>query len=314
MTTDGPMRIGIFGGVAGTGSIDDVVADVRTAAEQGFSAYWVPQIFGYDALTLLAVVGRETKPTDGGTGIELGTSVIPTYPRHPSMLAAQALTTQQASGGRLTLGIGLSHQPVIEHMFGMSFDKPVRHLREYLEILMPLVQGQPAAFNGETLSGNLAIDIPNTDPVPVMVAALGPQMLRLAGARTAGTITWMTGPRTIAEHVAPTLHAAADDAGNPGVRIACGLPICVTDDVESTKARAAKVYAIYGQLPSYRAMLDREGAAGPADVAIIGDEATVAKRIQSLADAGVTDFAASEFAKTDDEVARTRTLLQSLLG
>ena len=141
------MRIGIFGGLAATATIDDVVADVRTAEEQGFHSYWVPQIFGYDALTLLAVVGRETER------IELGTSVIPTYPRHPAMLAAQALTTQQACGGRLTLGIGLSHQPVIEHMFGMSFDKPVRHLREYLDVLMPLVGGERVEAHGETHLG-----------------------------------------------------------------------------------------------------------------------------------------------------------------
>jgi 5,10-methylenetetrahydromethanopterin reductase len=301
------MRIGIFGGVTATASIDEAIQDVRRAEQQGFASYWVPQIFGYDALTLLAVIGRDT------SRIELGTSVVPTYPRHPAMLAAQALTTQKAAGGRFTLGIGLSHQPVIEHMFGMSFDKPVRHLREYLEILMPLVDGRPVSFAGETLVANLTLDVPDPEPVPVMVAALGPQMLALAGARTAGTITWMTGPRTIEEHTGPALRKAAADAGNPEPRIACGLPVCVTDDVDAARERAAKTYAIYGQLPSYRAMLDREGAAGPADVAILGDEETVAARIRALADAGVTDFAASEFGSSADERTRTRTVLQSLL-
>ena len=301
------MRIGIFSGVAATGSIDDVVADVQAAEEEGFRSYWVPQIFGYDALTLLAVVGRET------SAIELGTSVIPTYPRHPVMLAAQALTTQQACGGRLTLGIGLSHQPVVEHMFGMSFDKPVRHLREYLEILMPLVDGQQVSFQGEVLAANVVLDVPEPQPVPVMVAALGPQMLRLAGARTAGTITWMTGPRTIADHTAPLLREAAAEAGCPEPRVACGLPVCVTDDIPAARERASTTYAIYGQLPSYRAMLDREGAAGPADVAIIGDEDEVARRVLDLAAAGVTDFAASEFGTSDDERRRTREVLRSLL-
>lgn len=301
------MRIGIFGGLAATGTIDDIVADVQQAESEGFDAYWVPQIFGYDALTLLAVVGRETER------IELGTSVIPTYPRHPAMLAAQALTTQQACGGRLTLGIGLSHQPVIEHMFGMSFDKPVRHLREYLDILMPLVSGERVQVEGETLSANLALDVPSTQPVPVQVAALGPQMLKLAGARTAGTITWMTGPRTIADHTAPTIRTAAEEAGNPDPFVTSGVPVCVTDDVDGTRARAAQVYAIYGQLPSYRAMLDREGLEGPADLAIIGDEDAVAGRIRDFADAGVTDLAASEFGSTPDERSRTRDLLRSLL-
>jgi len=301
------VRIGIFGGLAATAPIDDVVADVRLAEEQGFHAYWVPQIFGYDALTLLAVVGRETER------IELGTSVIPTYPRHPAMLAAQALTTQQACGGRLTLGIGLSHQPVIEHMFGMSFEKPVRHLREYLDVLMPLVAGEPVEARGETISAHLALDVPAAQPVPVQVAALGPQMLKLAGARTAGTITWMTGARTIADHTAPVLRAAADAAGNPQPHVTAGVPVCVTDDVDGTRARAAQVYAIYGQLPSYRAMLDREGLGGPEDLAVIGDEATVADRLQAFADAGVTDLAASEFGHGSEERTRTRELLRSLL-
>jgi 5,10-methylenetetrahydromethanopterin reductase len=301
------MRIGIFGGLAATGTIDDVVADVRAAEEQGFHSYWVPQIFGYDALTLLAVVGRET------SSIELGTSVIPTYPRHPAMLAAQALTTQQACGGRLTLGIGLSHQPVIEHMYGMSFDKPLRHLREYLDVLMPLLSGERVETHGEMISANVALDVPHAQPVPVQVAALGPQMLRLAGARTAGTITWMTGPRTIGEHTTPTLRKAATDAGNPEPFVTSGVPVCVTDDVEGTRRRAAQVYAIYGQLPSYRAMLDREGLEGPADLAVIGDEDAVAARLQAFADAGVTDLAASEFGSTDDERTRTRALLRSLL-
>jgi 5,10-methylenetetrahydromethanopterin reductase len=301
------MRIGIFGGVTATASIDEAIQDVRRAEQQGFASYWVPQIFGYDALTLLAVVGRDT------SRIELGTSVVPTYPRHPAMLAAQALTTQKAAGGRFSLGIGLSHQPVIEHMFGMSFEKPVRHLREYLEILMPLVDGRSVSFTGETLVANLTLDVPDPEPVPVMVAALGPQMLALAGARTAGTITWMTGPRTIEEHTGPLLRKAAADAGNPDPRIVCGLPVCVTDDVDGARARAAKTYAIYGQLPSYRAMLDREGADGPADVAILGDEKAVASRISDLADAGVTDFAASEFGTSAEERTRTRAVLQSLL-
>ncbi len=304
------MRIGIFGGVTATSSIDGVVAEVRTAQEQGFASYWVPQIFGYDALTLLAVVGRETDGADGR--IELGTSVVPTYPRHPAMLAAQALTTQKAAGGRLTLGIGLSHQPVIEHMYGMSFDKPVRHLREYLDILMPLVNGEPASASGETLSANVTLDVPDPEPVPVMVAALGPQMLKLAGARTAGTITWMTGPKTLEAHTVPTLREAAADAGNPDPRVAAGIPICVTDDVDGARRRAATVFAIYGQLPSYRAMLDREGLDGPADLAFIGDEDTVAERIRSMADAGVTDLVASEFGSNADEQARTRELLRSL--
>lgn len=303
------MRIGIFSSVTPNGhsTIDDIVTDVQRAEAQGFQTYWSSQVFSHDALTVLAIAGRETER------IELATSVVPTYPRHPAMLAAQALTVQKAAGGRFTLGIGLSHQPVIEGMFGMSFDKPVRHLREYLEILMPLVDGSPASFSGETMSSEVVLDFPNTDPVPVLVAALGPKMLGVAGAKTAGTSLWMTGPRTIAEHVVPTITAAAAAAGNPAPRIECGLPVCVTSDPDSARGRAAQMFAIYGQLPSYRAMLDREGMAGPEDLAIIGDEEAVAERIGQVAHAGATDFAAAEFGKGDEEQTRTRELLQSLL-
>ena len=302
------MRIGIFGGdVSSGGTIDDVVESARTAADQGFATYWLPQIFGFDALTALAVVGREVP------GIELGTSVIPTYPRHPMMLAAQALTTQAASGGRLALGIGLSHQIVIEGMYGYSFEKPVRHMREYLEILLPLIQKGSVSFQGETLSANGGLQIPGAAPGPVLLAALGPKMLELAGGVADGTITWMTGPATLEEHTVPAITAAAERAGRPAPRVCAGLPVCVTDDVDVARGRAAKVFEIYGSLPSYRAMLDREGAEGPADVAIAGDETMVTDALKRLADVGTTDYLAAEFGSSETERARTREVLRSLL-
>ena len=298
------MRLTIFGGEVPT--IDAAVAAAKQVEAEGFAGFYLPQIFGLDALTTLAIVGREVPR------IELGTGVVPTYPRHPMMLAAQALTTQQASGGRLTLGIGLSHQIVIESMFGYSYDKPARHMREYLSILMPLLHGEASAFTGETLTGNGSVAI-ETDPVPVLVAALGPRMLELAGQFTEGTITWMTGPATLDSHIVPSIQKAAADAGRPAPRVAVGLPVCVTDDADGARERAAKTFEIYGMLPSYRAMLDREGAAGPADVAIVGDEATVAAGIKRVADAGATDFSAAEFAVDPEERRRTRELLRSLL-
>ena len=298
------MRISIFGG--DLSSIDAAVAMAKQVESDGFAGFHLPQIFGLDALTTLAVVGREVPR------IELGTGVVPTYPRHPAMLAAQALTTQQATGGRLMLGIGLSHQIVIESMFGYSFEKPARHMREYLSILMPLLHGEPSAFTGETLTGNLGLGI-TAPPPAVLVAALGPRMLDLAGRMTDGTVTWMTGPATLDSHIVPSISKAAADAGRPAPRIAVGLPVCVTDDVDGARTRAAETFSVYGFLPSYRAMLDREGAAGPADVAIIGDEAAVAAGIQRVADAGGTDFSAAEFGGSTDERTRTRALLRSLV-
>src|SRR6516164_7949494 len=162
------MRIGLSSATVGSGSLDDVVAEARRAAADGYASYWVAQVFGLDALTAFAIVGREVP------GIELGTAVVPTYPRHPAVLAQQALTTQAAVGGRLALGIGLSHKLVIEGMYGYSFDKPLRHMREYLEILVPLVHGEPASFDGETVHAHIAIDVQGATPCPVLLAALGP--------------------------------------------------------------------------------------------------------------------------------------------
>jgi F420-dependent oxidoreductase-like protein len=305
------MQIGIFGGESGQGAggIDELIKAVHETADQGFDSYWLPQLFGIDALTALAVIGHHVP------GIELGTSVIPTYPRHPLMLASQALTVQSAIGDRLALGIGLSHQFVIEQMFGYSFDKPVRHMREYLTILKALLDDRNVQFKGESLSAAAPSTIAPEVPAPrVLVAALGTQMLRLTGRLADGTITWMTGPATLAEHTVPTLKSATAEAGRPDAfRVVAGLPVCVTDDVDDAKQRAAHVFAIYGQLPSYRAMLDREGAAGPADVALVGDEATVRAGIERIAETGVTDFLAAEFAANDTEKTRTRELLRSLI-
>ena len=301
------MRIGIFGGASNDGTIDAMVAEARRAEADGFASYWAPQIFGHDALTALAVIGREVPR------IELGTSVVPTYPRHPMMMAQQALTVNAAAGGRLCLGIGLSHQIVVESMWGMSFDKPVRHMREYLEVMMPLLEGKPVSHAGEAFNVNGGVSVPGGTRPNVVIAALGEQMLKVTAALADGTLTWCTGPQTLANHTIPTLKAAADKAGRDSTRVIAALPVCVTNDREAALKRAAQVFVVYGQLPSYRAMLDKEGAAGPADIAIIGSASEVADRIMALGKIGVTDFAAVEFGATPDEVAETRSVVKSLL-
>lgn len=302
------MRIGYFGGTINDGTIDEVIAEARDAEAAGYASYWAPQIFGHDALTVLAIVGREVPR------IELGTSVVPTYPRHPMALAQQCLTVNAAIGGRLCLGIGLSHQMVIENMMGMSFDKPVRHMREYLDVLGPMSRGETVHADGEVYRVHAAVNVNGSSPFPIVVAALGPQMLKLAAERADGTITWCTGPRTLADHTIPTINAAAEAAERPAPRVVAALPVCVTADVAAAHERAAEVFAIYGQLPSYRAMLDREGAAGPADIAIVGSADEVVERVGALADIGVTDFAAVSFPGSADEAADTRSALATLLG
>ncbi len=295
------MDIGIFGF---SPTIDKLRNELQTVADQGFSSFWMPQIFGLDALTAIAAAA-------GDIDLEIGTSVIPTYPRHPMMLAQQALTAQQAVKGSIALGIGLSHQPVVEGMWGMPFDKPVRHMREYLTALMPLLHDKTTSFAGEVFTSRGAIEVDAPAP-PVLVAALGPQMLKVTGRLADGTITWMVGPKTLGELTTPVINDAAEEAGKPAPRIVAGVPVCVTNDVEAARATAATTYAIYGQLPSYRAMLDREGIDGPADLAIIGSAAEVTDRIAAFADSGVTTFAASEFG-SPDEVAATRATLVDML-
>lgn len=294
------MRLGLF---LENRDIDTFVGMCKQAAGDGFASVWTSQIFRLDALTAIAVAAREVP------GIEFGTGVVPTYPRHPMTLAIQAMTTQAVAAGRLTLGIGLSHQMVVEGMWGYDFSKPARHMREYLSALLPLVAGEAVNFEGETLKCVGQVDNPKGAGVPVLLAALAPRMLELAGSLCDGTVTWMTGPETIESHIAPSLRAAADKAGRPEPRVVMCLPVAVTDDVAAARESAAKTFAIYGHLPSYRAMLDREGAAGPADVAIAGTEEEVADRVASMASRGVTDFIATPFA----EFERTTALLKTLL-
>ncbi|MDH3680811.1 MAG: TIGR03564 family F420-dependent LLM class oxidoreductase [Acidimicrobiia bacterium] len=300
------MKIGLFSFVE---TIDGLTEMATTANEQGFESLWIPQVFGLDTLTAIAVAGQ-TVPD-----ITFATAVVPTYPRHPQMLAQQALTVNAAIDGRLVLGIGPSHQPVVEGSWGISFDKPIRHLREYLEILMPLLHDKKVRFNGEALTTRA--DLSFDGPAPkVMMAALGPQLLKVTGRLADGTILWMTGPKTIATHSAPTIKEAAEAAGRPEPEVVAGFPVCVTDgsagDNDEARERAAKSFAMYGTLPSYRAMLDREGYGGPADLAIIGSVGEVTDRLGELDDAGVSTFAASEFGSRDQRAA-TRDLLVSML-
>jgi F420-dependent oxidoreductase-like protein len=196
----------------------------------------------------------------------------------------------------------------------MSFAKPVRHLRDYLSILGPLSRGEPVSYSGEAYSTNAAVSAKGSMPFSIVVAALGPQMLKATGELADGTLTWCTGPNTLADHTIPTINAAAEAAGRPTPRVIAALPVCVTTDFEGAKSRAAKVFEIYGSLPSYRAMLDREGAAGPEDIAITGSEAEVVERMSALAGIGVTDFAAVEFPGNPDEAAATRAAVKQLMG
>lgn len=309
------MKIGLFVGAAPTDRIDldHTVQQGIQAEADGFDSFWLPHIAwrGVDALTGLALIGAQTER------IELGTGVMPTYPQHPAMLAQQAMSTQVAAAGRLTLGIGPSHKPGIENVLGLSYDRPARHTQEYLTVLRALLDEGKVDFEGEFFRVHAGIVMENALPVPVMVSALAPRMLRLAGSEADGTITWMAGVGAIQSHVAPLINAAAKDAGKGSPRVVVGLPLAVTDDEVAGRVQAAQLFERYGTLVNYRRILDVEEVEGLSEVAVVGDEAQVESQLRAFADAGATEFMASVFPVGDDadaSVSRTRALLKSLVG
>lgn len=292
----------------GGAPIDSLIDALSQARDAGFRRVWMAQMpFDGDLVTALAVALREVD------GIEVGSAVLPIQNQHPIQLAQRALTLNSIAGGRFILGLGMTHKVVTEGMWGIPYDKPVRRMREYLDALEPLLAGEPVNAVGETVVARGALQIAGAPRPEVYLAALGPQMLKLCGRRTAGTLTWMCGPKTLRDHIGPTLRGAAEEAGRPAdaVHVVAGLPISVTDDVTGARAQAAEQFATYGTLPSYRAMLDREGYAEPADAAIIGDEHAVSDRLDELAAVGVDEFSAVVFDSAPEVRERTRALLVS---
>lgn len=302
------MQISILEYTGDPFTIDSYVAQLAQVRDEGFARMWSTQMpYERDLVTALAAAFREVDT------IEVGSGVLPIHNQHPMLLAQRALTLNLLAGGRFTLGIGLTHAAVTEAMWGVSWARPIRRLTEYLDALLPLLNGQPADVSGELVTARGAVQIPGAPAPDVYVAALGPQMLKVAGRRTSGTVTWMTGPRTLETHIGPVLRSAASEAGR-SVRVVAALPISVTDDVDGARKSAAQQFAMYRQLPSYRAMLDREGFAGPEDAALIGDEAVVSDRLDELRAAGVDEFVGATFDRSAEGRARTRALMRRWAG
>ncbi|MGB3887484.1 TIGR03564 family F420-dependent LLM class oxidoreductase [Gordonia sp. (in: high G+C Gram-positive bacteria)] len=294
---------------ARTASVDRAIENLAEIAEEGFTRVWCTQMPNEpDALTMLTVAGWEVPE------IEFGTSVLPMQVQHPMLLAQRALTTNAVIGPRLHLGLGLSHQVVTEGMWGVSYKKPIQRTNEYLDGLLPLLRGEKVNSGGDLITTRGSLTMDDIDVPPVYLAALGPKMLGIAGSRTSGTVTWMTGPKTLRDHIVPTLRAAAVGAGRAesDVRTVAMLPVSVTDNVDGARAAAGEQFAMYNNLPSYKAMLDREGFTGPADAAIIGDESTVAEQIRQLGEFGVDEFVGILFDRDAEVRARTRALLRTL--
>ncbi|KAK1181005.1 TIGR03564 family F420-dependent LLM class oxidoreductase [Streptomyces sp. NBS 14/10] len=298
------MRIGLLLNVLGT-PLDAVVEQARDIAASGLGTAWLPELGAWDAVTAAAAIGPQVP------GLTLGTSVVPTYPRHPLTLAAQALTAQAATGNRFTLGVGVSHRHIIEGQFGHSYDRPARHLREYLSVLAPLLRGESVTYEGETIKAAGAVTAPGAEPPALLVGALGPAMLKVAGELADGTITAWAGKAALADHIVPTITQAATRAGRPAPRVVAFKAVGVTAHPEARRATMAEQFSQVDQIPHYRAVLDRDGSQGPQDTAALGDESTVEQALRELLDAGATELIASPVG-TPEEQSRTLALLAEL--
>ena len=304
------MRIGLTGGGS---TVDKVVRQAEQAEADGFTSLWYASIVTGDPLVAMAVAGRAT------SRIELGTAVLQTYPCHPLLQANRAASVVDAMGRPgFTLGIGPSHEPLVTGVYGLSYDHPGRSTEEYVRILVPLLQGEPVDLDGEDWTAHAAgRAVAPAHPVPVLVSALGPRLLRVAGGVADGTVLWMAPARAIESHVAPKVNAAAAAAGRPAPRIVAGLPVAVHDDEAEARAAAATRSTMYAAMDNYRRILEIGDAESPADAAIVGDERAVRGQLQSLLDAGATDIWAAVFPVGDDSatsVRRTTDLLKELLA
>lgn len=297
------MRIGINGSsLLMNPNVDAVTTDIVTAEAEGFATYWVAQVGLGDALGIIAAAGPATNV------IEMGTAVIPTWLQHPLALASSALTTQACTRGRTILGIGLNHKPSVEDRFGMTWEKPIRHMLDYLAILDGLLRGETVNHGGEvwSLHNEAPAPRPTDDPPKVMLAALGDQMLRIAGRRADGTILWCVGPKTVETHIAPRINEAAAGADRPQPAIVCSIPVWVTDDEDGARSFIGAILANYAELPSYRAMLDIEGVHGLEDLSIVGTPDQVREGIEAVRASGATDFTPVIMGSNPDELAATR--------
>jgi F420-dependent oxidoreductase-like protein len=282
--------------------VAQLVADAEAAERDGFTSIWIPQIPGdFDALTAITLMGRATER------IELGTAVLPIQTRHPIAMAQEVLSVQAVCEGRFTLGLGTSHHWVIEGMLGLPYERPARQMRNYLEVLNAALGGPGSVdVENDQYRVHSPMDVTDVRPNPVLLAALGPVMLRLAGEHASGTILWMADERAVAEHVVPRIGKAAAEAGRPTPRVIAGIPValCLNDQVDDARARANRVLGHAEFCPNYQQLLDRGDATDVGDILAAGDESAVVGRLRAFRDAGVTDLAVRVLALGPDREAR----------
>ncbi|MFF7048008.1 TIGR03564 family F420-dependent LLM class oxidoreductase [Streptomyces griseorubiginosus] len=290
--------------------VDATVRLAQEAAAAGLRSAWFGQTFGADSPQLAAIVGREVP------GLQVGTSAIPVFGRHPLLVAGQAQTAQAATHGRYHLGLALGTKLLTETGFGLPFERPIARLREFLTALRQLTETGTADFQGELLTARTPIParVPGAEGgVPVLVAAMGPQALRVSGELADGILPYLAGPRALAEHIVPAVTAAAEAAGRPAPRIVALVPGVVTDDADAVRAKATENLAFYEQVPSYARVIELSGARRAADLAVIGDEKAVEAEVRRYRDAGATEvvFSLTEIAGEADR-RRTWALLGEL--
>ena len=285
------MRIGVMIGPERGDSarkIARMIDDVKWAEDAGLDTAWVPQIpSDLDALTAVALMGAST------SRIEIGTAVVPLQAQHPIALARQALTAQAATSGRLALGVGPSHHWIVRDMLGLPYEKPAAFTRDYLEVLDTALRGPgPVDVENGTFTVHNPLELGPVAPLPVLIAALGPVMLALAGERADGTVLWMADERAIAEHVVPRITKAAEGAGRPAPRIVAGIPVCLCgpSEVDAARERANRILGEAEISPNYQRLLDNGDARDIGDLCAVGDEAAIAARFRRFADAGATDL------------------------
>jgi F420-dependent oxidoreductase-like protein len=290
------MRIGIalstFASAPATTNVVERAIEIgRLAAQSGIDSLWFAQLLGYDAVTLAALVGREVPE------VNVGTSVVPIHPRHPIFLASAAKTAQAATGGRFQLGIGLGAASISGNAYGVEYPPPTKNLREYLTALRPLLAGKDDPFEGEIVTSRpfAPTAVAGAEPeIPLLVAAMGPQALRVTGELADGTIPFLAGPRALAEHIVPSINKAAEQAGRSTPRVIGAIPVVVTDKPDEARLLAYEQLGFYETIPSYRRMLDLEGVERAGDVFVIGDEEHVAAQLRRYVDAGVTEITLSQ--------------------
>jgi F420-dependent oxidoreductase-like protein len=285
------MRIGIMIGPETrnyAGKVDRLCEAAREADAAGFATAWIPQLpQDFDAMTAVALMGRETDR------IELGTAVVPLQSRHPIALGQQALSVQAVCEGRFSLGVGPSHHWVIDGMLGLPYEHPAQVVEDYLDVFDAMFAGPaPVDVENERFRIHNPLDITDITRTPVLLAALGPVMLRIAGERTDGTVLWMADERAIAEHVVPRITKAAASAGRPSPRVVAGIPVglCAPDQVDGARERANRILGHAEYSPNYQRLLEQGDATDVGDIAALGSEADIERRLRSFADAGATDL------------------------